>query len=44
MQAVWDYKSRVFEHFALPPWNIPAQTYIDTVGAFAQHGILFIFD
>src|SRR6266487_407457 len=23
IQAVWDYKSSVFGHFALTPWNIP---------------------
>jgi hypothetical protein len=44
IQAVWDYKSSVFDHFALTPWNIPDQTYIDTVVAFAQEGILFVFD
>src|SRR5215813_9257496 len=43
IQAVWDYKSSVFDHFALTPWNIPDQTYIDTVVAFAKEGILFIF-
>jgi len=25
IQAVWDYKSSVFGHFALTPWNIPDQ-------------------
>jgi hypothetical protein len=44
IQAVWDYKSSVLDHFALTPWNIPDQTYIDTVVALAQKGILFIFD
>ena len=33
MQAVWDYKSSVFDPFALTPWNIPDQKYIDTVVA-----------
>jgi hypothetical protein len=33
IQAVWDYTSRVLGHFALTPWNIPDQTYIDTVVA-----------
>jgi Transposase DDE domain len=44
MQAVWDYKSSVFDHFALTPWNIPDQTYSDTVVAWAQKGIVFLFD
>ena len=44
IQAVWDYKSRVFGHFALTPWNIPDQKYVDTVVALAQQGVLFIFD
>jgi Transposase DDE domain len=43
MQAVWDYKSSVLDHFALTPWHRPDQTYIDTVVALAQKGILFIF-
>ena len=29
IQAVWDYKSSVFDHFALTPWNIPDQRYVD---------------
>lgn len=33
IQAVWDYKSSVFSHFALTPWNIPDQKYVDTVVA-----------
>src|SRR4249920_1459837 len=44
IQAVWDYKSCLFDHFALTPWNIPDQRYVDTVVALAQKGILFIFD
>src|SRR5499433_1715632 len=44
IQAVWDYKSSVFGHFALTPWNIPDQKYVDTVVALAQTGILFLFD
>lgn len=43
MQAVWDYKSRVFAHVALTPWNIPDQTSIDTVVALATQGVLFLF-
>src|SRR4029453_8157367 len=44
IQALWDYKSSVLGHFALTPWNIPDQTYVDTVVALAQQGILFLFD
>jgi Transposase DDE domain len=44
IQAVWDYKSSVFGHFALTPWNMPDQKYVDTVVALAQQGVLFIFD
>jgi hypothetical protein len=44
IQAVWDYKSSVFGHFALTPWNIPDQKYVDTVVAFAHKGVLFLFD
>jgi hypothetical protein len=44
IQAVWDYKSSVFGHFALTPWNMPDQRYVDTVVALAQKGILFLFD
>jgi hypothetical protein len=44
IQAVWDYTSSVFGHFALTPWNIPDQKYIDKVVALAQQGMLFIFD
>ena len=44
IQAVWDYKSSRFDHFALTAWNIPDQKYVDKVVALAQKGILFIFD
>ena len=44
IQAVWDYTSSVFGHFALTPWNIPDQKYIDTVVALVQKGVLFICD
>jgi len=44
IQAVWDYKSSLFDHLALTPWNIPDQRYVDTVVALAQKGILFLFD
>jgi hypothetical protein len=44
IQAVWDYKSSLFDHFALTPWNVPDQRYVDTVVALAQQGILFLFD
>jgi hypothetical protein len=44
LQLVWDYKSSTFAHFALIPWNIPDNKYIDTVVALAQKGALFLFD
>src|SRR6516225_6543866 len=44
IQAVWDYKNSVFGHFALTPWNIPDQRYVDTVVALAHKGVLFLFD
>lgn len=44
IQLVWEYKSSTFAHFALTPWNIPDNKYIDTVVALAQRGSLFLFD
>jgi Transposase DDE domain len=44
IQLVWDYKSQTFEHFALSPWNIPDNKYIDTVVELAQPHSLFLFD
>ena len=44
IQAVWDYKNSVFGHFALTPWNMPDQRYVDTVVALAHKGVLFLFD
>ncbi len=44
IQAVWDYKSSTFGHFALTPWNIPDQKYVDTVVALVQKGVLFLWD
>jgi Transposase DDE domain len=44
LQLVWDYKRSTFDHFALIPWNIPDNKYIDTVVALAQRGALFLFD
>src|SRR4030095_16172054 len=44
IQAVWDYKNSEFGHFALTPWNLPDQKYIDHVVALAQIGVLFLFD
>ena len=44
IQLVWDYKSSTFAHFALTPWNIPDNTYVDTVVALAQRAALFLFD
>ncbi len=44
IQLVWDYKSQTFEHFALLPWNVPDNKYVDTVVALAQPHALFLFD
>ena len=44
IQLVWEYKRSIFAHFALTPWNIPDQKYVDHVVALAQKGCLFIFD
>jgi Transposase DDE domain len=44
MQAVWDYTSSLLGPFALTPWNIPDQRYVDTVVALAQKGVVFLFD
>jgi len=44
MQAVWDSKSSLFGHCALTPWNVPDQRSVDQVVAWAQKGILFLFD
>jgi len=41
---VWDYKTHTFAHFALLPWNIPDNTYVDTVVDLAQPQSLFVFD
>jgi Transposase DDE domain len=44
IQLVWDYKSQTFEHFALIPWNVPDNKYIETVVDLAQPHSLFLFD
>jgi Transposase DDE domain len=44
IQLVWDYKSHTFDHFALLPWNIPDNTYVDVVVELAQPQSLFLFD
>jgi hypothetical protein len=44
IQAIWDYKSSVFSHFTLTPWNIPDNKYVDTVVALAQKDALFLCD
>jgi hypothetical protein len=44
IQLVWDYQRTAVAHFALIPWNIPDNKYIDTVIALAQRGALFLFD
>jgi hypothetical protein len=43
IQAVGDYTSSLLGHLVLPPWNIPAQRYIDQVGACAHKGVLGLF-
>jgi hypothetical protein len=44
IQLVWDYKSSTFAHFALIPWNIPDNKYVDTVVSLVQRGALMLFD
>lgn len=44
IQAVWDYKTSVFAHFALTPWTVSDNKYVDTVVALAAQGVLFMFD
>ena len=44
IQLVWDYKSQTFEHFALIPWNVPDNKYVDTVVDLAHPHALFLFD
>jgi hypothetical protein len=44
IQLVWEYKSHTFDHFALLPWNVPDNKYIDTVVELARASSLFLFD
>lgn len=44
IQLVWEYKSHTFEHFALMPWNVPDNKYVDTVVELARAAALFLFD
>jgi hypothetical protein len=44
IQLVWEYKSHTFEHFALIPWNVPDNKYVDTVTELARPHALFMFD
>ena len=44
IQLVWDYKSHTFDHFALVPWNVPDNKYVDTVVELARPHSLFVFD
>jgi DDE family transposase len=44
IQLVWEYKSHTFAHFALIPWNVPDNKYVDTVVGLAQAHSLFLFD
>jgi len=43
-QLVWEYKSHTFEHFALIPWKVPDNKYVDTVVELARPYSLFLFD
>src|SRR5215475_9760610 len=44
IQLVWEDKSHTFAHFALIPWNVPDNKYVDTVVGLAQAHSLFLFD
>jgi len=44
IQLVWEYKSHTFDHFALIPWNVPDNKYVDAVVNCARCGSLFLFD
>jgi hypothetical protein len=44
IQLVWEYKSHTFAHFALGPWNVPDNTYVETVVELAHPQSLFVFD
>lgn len=44
IQLVWEYKRSVVEHFALTPWTIPDQKYVDQIIKLAHTGSLLIFD
>jgi hypothetical protein len=44
VQLVWDYKSQTFDHFALVPWKVPDNKYVETVVDLAQPHSLFVFD
>src|SRR5262245_15640783 len=44
IQLVWEYKSHTFAHFALVPWNVPDNTYVETIVELAQPHALFVFD
>lgn len=43
-KLVWEYKSQTFDHFALLPWNVPNNKYVETVVELAQPHSLFLFD
>jgi hypothetical protein len=43
IQLVWDYKSHTFDHFALIPWTVPDNKYVDSVVSLARRGSLFLF-
>ena len=41
IQLVWEYKRSGFAHFALTPWNLPDQKYVNQVVKLAQKAISF---
>ena len=44
IQLVGDYKSQTFAHFALTPWTVPDNTYVEAVVELARPHALFLFD
>ena len=44
IQLVWEYTRSTFAPFALLPWHMPDNKYLDTVVGLAQRGAVFLFD
>lgn len=44
IQWVWEYLSQTFDHFALLPWNVPDNKYVETVVELARPHSLFLCD